>query len=67
MCVVVVVSLAVSPGTWRGGAWVPGGCFSRSSPSSARIVPGSFTSVTCKMGIAPIREYCKDFHLPILE
>ena len=54
---------AVSPRTWPGGAWVPGGprpgfcCFcvfaSWSRSSSSNRAPGSLTCFTCTMGIAP--------------
>ena len=73
--VVVVFSFAVSPGTWPGGAWVPGGprpgfavCFYHdlvyAQVDSFQVF---FTCFTCKMGIAPIRESCIDFHFLILE
>ena len=29
------------------------------------LVPGRLTSVTCKMGFAPIRELCIDFTSPL--
>ena len=44
ICVVVGVSLAVSPGTWPGGAWVPGGprpgfaCCLSHDPGYAQLV-----------------------------
>ena len=38
-----------------------------SCPSWTGTVPGRLTSVTCKMDIAPTREYCMDFYFPILE
>ena len=44
ICSVVVVSFAVPPGTWPGGAWVPGGprpgfvCCLSHDPGHAQLV-----------------------------
>ena len=49
-------------GSWRASPWLCCLVFSIIQGCSNRFVPGLFTCFTCKMGIAPIREFCKDFH-----
>ena len=67
-----VFSLAVSPGTWPEGAWVPGGprigfsllLFNHNPDIAFAIMHQNVSHVSLAKGFAPIRESCTDFHFP---